>query len=105
MLFGSQKAKHAAIDHLLAAKSRVKKFWSKGKTSGKLSSDNKPLSLSQPNLAALDRDAEVKPITMYEMSVGHSIDGNNIANHCPLPFVLLLITACHQINNCLTFSS
>ena len=65
----------AAIAHLLTAKSRVKKFWSKGKNSSKLNGDNKPLSLSQPNLAALDRDAEVKPITMYEMSVGHSIDG------------------------------
>ncbi|KAF6025197.1 hypothetical protein EB796_016508 [Bugula neritina] len=57
------------------AKSRVKKFWNKGKTNSKLNADNKPLSLSQPNLAALDRDAEVKPITMYEMSIGHSLEG------------------------------
>ena len=60
--------------NLLTAKSRAKKFWNKGKSS-KLSSGNKQLSLSQPNLAALDPDAEVKPITMYEMSLGHSVDG------------------------------
>ncbi|XP_067950717.1 protein shank-like isoform X2 [Watersipora subatra] len=66
------------------AKSRVKKFWSKGKGSGKLS-DNKQLSLSQPNLAALDRDAEVKPITMYEMSLGHSVDDEGRALQADIP--------------------
>ncbi|KAF6028527.1 hypothetical protein EB796_013157 [Bugula neritina] len=65
----------AYVTNMLAAKSRVKKFWNKGKTNSKLNADNKPLSLSQPNLAALDRDAEVKPITMYEMSIGHSLEG------------------------------
>lgn len=62
------------IGYLILAKSRVKKFWNKGKSNGKLSG-KKSLSLSQPNLAALDPSAEIKPITMYEMRVGHSVDG------------------------------
>jgi len=57
---------------LFTAKSRVKKFWSKSK-GPKL---DKTKSLSQPNLADLTN--ELRPITMYEMSLGYSIDGKSM---------------------------